>query len=81
MTRSGWCAGPIGALPDHNGCRVAGCDCGCGHPQRDKGKVGEVAPGADAGVRYDLGTNKDGPERGVCTSGRGLADATEERQP
>jgi hypothetical protein len=25
---------------------------------------------------YDKGTTKDGPERGVCTSGRGLADAS-----
>jgi len=37
-------------------------------------------PLADASVRYAGVTNKDGPERGVCTSGRGLIDAIEERQ-
>lgn len=36
--------------------------------------------GFEGPIGYDKGTNKDGPERGVCTSGRGLIDAIEERQ-
>lgn len=29
---SGWCTAPIGARPQHEGCRYPGCSCPChGH--------------------------------------------------
>lgn len=48
--------------------------------QRNKGIVGARVADAGLSIGYDMGTSKDGPERGVCTSGRGLIDASKERQ-
>lgn len=49
-------------------------------PQRLTGILCGLGRRTGVAVWYHGGTNQDGPERGVCTSGRGLADAYEERQ-
>ncbi len=72
-TVSGWCSAPTGARPKHAHCRAEVCGCFC---HRGEMRKPPFHKGSEGSAGVDLGHNSNGPERGVCTSGRGLADAS-----
>lgn len=84
----GWCSAAAGCKPDqhHNLCRreyrtQVGVTMRCSCPNHANDEAGaHMQQGFPATGGGRIGVQVNGPERGVGTSGRGLIDATEERQ-